>query len=59
MRKIAIEDSVETYTDDNAGLMATLASTESFAFEREANTFGEYTKNVCRRFLRIRLFLLM
>jgi hypothetical protein len=59
MRKIAIEDSVETYTDDNAGLMATLASTESFAFEREANTFGEYTKNVRRRFLRIRLFLLM
>ncbi|CAF0853266.1 unnamed protein product [Adineta steineri] len=43
MRKIEIENSNDTYTDENAGLMATLTSTETFDFEREAGTFDEYT----------------
>jgi hypothetical protein len=46
MRKIAIENSDESYTDDNAGLMA--ASSETLEFEHEAETFDEYTQKVVR-----------
>ena len=45
MRKIEIENTNETYTDDNAGLMAA-SSTETFEFEHEAKTFDEYTQKV-------------
>ncbi len=44
MRKIAIENSEESYTDDNAGLMAT--SSDTLAFEHDAKTFDEYTQKV-------------
>ncbi|UJR30185.1 hypothetical protein I4U23_017724 [Adineta vaga] len=46
MRKIAIENIDQTYTEDNAGLMATLVSSEIFEFEREAATFDEYTQKL-------------
>ncbi len=45
MRKIAIENSDEHYTDDNAGLMAA-SSSETLPFEREAETFDDYTQKV-------------
>lgn len=46
MRKIAIENSDENYTDDNAGLLAA-TSLNTFTFEGEAQTFDEYTQKVC------------
>ena len=46
MRNISMENSVDIYTDDNAGLMATLTLRKTFEFEREANTFDEYTQKV-------------
>lgn len=45
MRKIAIENPNEAYTDENAGLMAATSS-EASGFEREADTFDEYTQKV-------------
>lgn len=44
MRKIAIENSEEPYTDDNAGLMA--ASSDLLGFESDARTFDDYTQKV-------------
>ena len=44
MRKIALENSEESYTDDNAGLMA--AASDTLEFEHEAKTFDEYTQKV-------------
>ncbi|CAF1110775.1 unnamed protein product [Adineta ricciae] len=46
IRKIGIENLDQPYTDDNAGLMATLVSPEAFAFEHEAGTFDEYTQKL-------------
>ncbi|CAF3145132.1 unnamed protein product [Rotaria sp. Silwood2] len=47
MRKIALENSAEPYTDDNAGLMAASPSSSgTFAFEHEAKTFEEYTQEL-------------
>jgi hypothetical protein len=47
MRKITLQNPDEMYTDENAGLMATLtSSSETFPFEKEAGTFDEYTKQV-------------
>jgi hypothetical protein len=45
MRKIAIENPDEAYTEDNAGLMAA-SSSDTFAIEHEAATFDEYTQKV-------------
>ena len=44
MRKIALESSFDSYTDDNAGLMA--AASDTLGFERDAGTFDEYTQKV-------------
>ena len=58
MRKIAIDNPDEAYTEDNAGLMAA-SSSETFPFEHEAKTFDEYTQKVVRifkNFQLIRLF---
>jgi hypothetical protein len=45
MRKIAIDNPDEAYTEDNAGLMAA-SSSGTFPFERDAETFDEYTQKV-------------
>lgn len=45
MRKITIENPNEAYTDENAGLMAA-ATSATVEFEREAETFDEYTQKV-------------
>ncbi len=47
MRKIAIENTDNSYTDDNAGLIAVSPSLiRTFLFENEAQTFAEYTQYV-------------
>ncbi|CAF4028111.1 unnamed protein product [Rotaria sordida] len=47
MRKIELENAAEPYTDDNAGLMAASSILQgTFAFEREAKTFEEYTQQL-------------
>jgi len=56
MRKIAIENSDEPYTEDNAGIMAA-ASSETLAFEHEAGTFDEYTQKVVSIFKNFILFI--
>ena len=42
MRKIATENTANSYTDENAGLMAV----STLSFEREAETFADYTQQV-------------
>lgn len=48
MRKITIENSEESYTDDNASLIA--ASFKQLGSEYDAKTFDEYTQKVIKSF---------
>jgi hypothetical protein len=47
MRKIAIENTDNSCTDDNAGLIAVSPTLiKTFLFENEAQNFAEYTQYV-------------
>jgi hypothetical protein len=46
MRKITLETTDNTCTDDTAGLMAVSSSLETLSFESEPESFAEYTQKV-------------